>query len=121
MADHDPTPAAVGDAEARPDGPVEDPAWVAGDESRRVDRGEEWIGRWNEIQITFVDEPRRSIENADALVDEVMRDVTARLAEQRARLESQWNASHAGSEPSTEELRVALQRYRSFFNRLVSA
>lgn len=88
------------------------------DGSPLLDGGDDWVVRWTEIQAGFVDEPRRSIENADALVDEVIETLTARFADERARLESQWTA---GSEPSTEELRVALQRYRSFFNRLLAA
>jgi hypothetical protein len=86
--------------------------------ARLLDGGDDWAGRWNEIQIRFVDEPQRSIEDADALVDEVIRQLTARFADERQHLERQWSA---GSEPSTEDLRVALQRYRSFFDRLLAA
>lgn len=86
--------------------------------ARLLDGGDDWAGRWNEIQIRFVDEPQRSIEDADALVDEVIRQLMDRFADERQRLESQWTA---GSEPSTEDLRVALQRYRSFFDRLLAA
>jgi hypothetical protein len=80
--------------------------------------GGDWSGRWDDIQIRFVDEPRRSIEEADALVDEVIGQLTARLADERQRLERQWSA---GTEPSTEDLRVALQHYRAFFDRLLAA
>lgn len=87
------------------------------DGSDDLDRGDDWAGRWDEIQIRFVDEPRRSIEEADALVDEVITELTARLDGERQRLEHQWAA---GAEPSTEDLRVALQHYRAFLDRLLA-
>ena len=73
--------------------------------------------RWNSIQTGFVDEPRASVEQADALVAEVMKRIAQMFAEQRATLDKQW-ADH--EDVSTEDLRVTLQRYRSFFNRLLS-
>jgi hypothetical protein len=81
-----------------------------------ADRNEELSGRWHEIQASFVDEPQKSVEDADALVDDLMRQVTEGLATQREALESQWSA---GDDVSTEELRVALKRYRTFFDRLL--
>lgn len=75
-------------------------------------------GRWESIQIGFVDEPRRSVEQADALVAELMQRLAESFSEERSRLESQWDR---GDEVSTEDLRLALQRYRSFFDRLLSA
>lgn len=81
-------------------------------------RAPAWLDQWNDIQTRFVDEPRQSIEAADALVAEVLHELTAAFADERSRLEDQWNA---GSEPSTEDLRMALQHYRSFFNRLLAA
>lgn len=77
----------------------------------------DWAGRWEEIQVRFVEQPRRSIEDADALVDEIIGQLTARFADERERLERQWSA---GSEPATEDLRLALQRYRAFFDRLLA-
>jgi hypothetical protein len=74
--------------------------------------------RWESIQTTFVDEPRGSVERADALVAEVMQHLQQGFAGERARLEDQWEH---GEDVSTEDLRVALTRYRSFFNRLLSA
>lgn len=71
---------------------------------------------WNEIQAKFVDEPRSSVQQADALVSEVVEKITQMFAQEHGSLESQWNQ---GSDVSTEELRKALQHYRSFFNRLV--
>lgn len=74
--------------------------------------------RWEGIQVSFVGEPRRAVEEADALVAELMQRLADSFAQERERLEAQWDR---GDEVSTEELRVALQRYRSFFNRLLSA
>ncbi len=72
--------------------------------------------RWIEIQGKFVDEPRDAVQQADALVSEVLKQVIQIFASEHSTLESQWNQ---GSNVSTEDLRKALQHYRSFFNRLV--
>ncbi len=74
--------------------------------------------RWEEIQTGFVDEPRRSVEEADGLVADLMQRLARSFSDERSRLESQWDR---GDEVSTEDLRVALTRYRSFFNRLLEA
>lgn len=74
--------------------------------------------RWQEIQAGFVDEPQRAVEQADELVADLLEQVNVRFAEARSRLEDQWSR---GEEASTEDLRVALTRYRSFFNRLLAA
>jgi hypothetical protein len=74
--------------------------------------------RWREIQVDFVDRPRESVEQADALVAELMQRLAASFAHERSRLEQQWDG---GDDVSTEDLRVALTRYRSFFDRLLSA
>src|ERR671924_1098250 len=73
--------------------------------------------RWRDIQSGFVDEPRPAVEKADQLVAEVMQRLAQSFSEQRKNLEHQWEASE---KVSTEELRVALTRYRSFFERLLS-
>jgi hypothetical protein len=73
--------------------------------------------QWETIQIGFVDEPRRAIEDADSLVAQAMKRVAEVSAEERARLERQWSE---GQDVSTEDLRVAFTRYRSFFDRLLS-
>ena len=73
--------------------------------------------RWREIQTGFVDEPRHAVEQADELVAELMQRLAQSFSEQRNKLEHQWDAS---DQVSTEELRVALTRYRSFFERLLS-
>jgi len=74
--------------------------------------------RWEEIQTSFVDEPRRSVEEADALVADVMQRLATQFSNERQDLERQWDR---GDDVSTEELRVALTRYRSFFDRLLAA
>jgi hypothetical protein len=74
--------------------------------------------RWREIQIAFVDEPRESVAKADALVADLMQRLATSFSEERQRLEWQWDR---GDHVSTEDLRVALTRYRSFFDRLLSA
>ena len=73
--------------------------------------------RWSTIQTRFVDEPRGAVKEADMLVAEVIRRVTDRFADERSGLERQWSR---GENVSTEELRLAMQRYRSFFDRLLS-
>ena len=82
------------------------------------DQGSEFHGRWESIQTTFVDDPRDAVENADALVAELMQRLADGFARERERLEGQWSR---GEDVSTEDLRVVLQRYRSFFRRLLSA
>ena len=73
--------------------------------------------RWESIQIGFVDEPRQSVEHADELVAELMQHLAQTFARERDGLEAQWSR---GEDVSTEDLRLALQRYRSFFERLLS-
>jgi hypothetical protein len=73
--------------------------------------------RWTDIQTGFVDEPRRAVEQADALVAEVIKRLAESFAAERSKLEGQWGR---GDDVSTEDLRVALRRYRSFFDRLLS-
>lgn len=74
--------------------------------------------RWTQIQGSFVDEPRRAVEEADSLVAELMQKLADSFSQERQGLEGQWDR---GDEVSTEDLRIALQRYRSFFDRLLSA
>jgi hypothetical protein len=73
--------------------------------------------RWDAIQTGFVDEPRRAVEEADALVAQVMKRLAEGFADERTALERQWDR---GDQISTEDLRLALRRYRSFFQRLLS-
>jgi glutathione S-transferase len=73
--------------------------------------------RWDEIQASFVDRPESAVEEADALVADLMQRLTGTFADERSRLEAQWAK---GDDVSTEDLRLALTRYRSFFDRLLS-
>jgi len=78
---------------------------------------EELRSRWTDVQTAFVDEPRRAVEQADGLVASAMKRLAEVFAEERSKLEKQWDR---GDDVSTEDLRIALQRYRSFFQRLLS-
>lgn len=73
--------------------------------------------RWTTLQTEFVDEPRRSVEQADELVAHVMKDMAATFSDERKKLEQQWEH---GDKVSTEDLRLVLRRYRSFFDRFLS-
>lgn len=73
--------------------------------------------RWKEIQTNFVDEPRKAVEQADGLVASAMKRLAEIFADERSNLEKQWDK---GDQVSTEDLRVAFQRYRTFFDRLLS-
>jgi hypothetical protein len=73
--------------------------------------------RWTDIQTGFVDAPRRAVEQADALVAELMQLLARTFADERGRLESQWDR---GDDVPTDNLRDAFQRYRSFFERLLA-
>ena len=78
---------------------------------------EDFRTRWLDIQTSFVDEPGRSVEQADLLVAEVMRQLARTFAQKRSKLEPQLIQ---GEDISTEDLRMALRRYRSFFDRLLT-
>jgi hypothetical protein len=73
--------------------------------------------QWDAVQTGFVDEPRKAVQEADALVSLVIKRLSETFGDERASLERQWGK---GDEISTEDLRVALRRYRSFFERLLS-
>jgi hypothetical protein len=83
-----------------------------------ADEAERFEARWMDIQTAFVDEPRQAVEQADALVADLMQRLASSFAAERQGLEAQWDS---GDDVSTEDLRVALKRYRSFFGRLLSA
>jgi hypothetical protein len=74
--------------------------------------------RWDDVQASFVDDPRACVQKADTLVADVVQQLTAGFSDARSRLEAQWAR---GEEASTEELRQALKRYRVFFERLLAA
>ena len=73
--------------------------------------------RWDAVQTGFVDEPRRAVVEADALVAQVIKRLSEVFADERTRLEGQWGHE---DQVSTEDLRQALRKYRSFFERLLS-
>src|SRR5690348_11751403 len=74
--------------------------------------------RWKDIQAEFVDEPRTAVQDADALVADLMQRLAQLFATEREQLESRWAS---GNDVSTEDLRRGLRRYRSFFERLLAA
>jgi hypothetical protein len=73
--------------------------------------------RWSDTQARFVDDPQAAVQTADALVAELMQSLAGGFSEHKRRLEAHWQS---GGTPDTEDLRQALQRYRSFFDRLLS-
>ena len=102
--------------------PTEQQSDTAGRDNDRAplfatDDAERFRQRWDSLQSSFVDQPRQTVEEADNLVNDLMQQLTAGFSEKRSHLEAQWEQ---GDEVSTEDLRVALTRYRSFFNRLLS-
>jgi hypothetical protein len=78
---------------------------------------QEFRSRWEKIQIGFVDEPRKAVEQADELVASAIKRLAEVFASERQKLEAEWDKN---DNVSTEDLRVALRRYRSFFDRLLS-
>ena len=76
------------------------------------------VVRWKEIQAQFVDDPRSAVQDADALVADLMQRLARMFADERGQLESRWASGEA---VSTEDLRQGLRRYRSFFERLLAA
>jgi hypothetical protein len=73
--------------------------------------------RWQDVQSGFVDNPRQTVEQADSLVAEVIKRLADSFTAERSSLESQWSR---GENVNTEELRMGLQHYRAFFDRLLS-
>jgi hypothetical protein len=78
---------------------------------------QDYRSRWEKIQIGFVDEPRKAVEQADELVADAIKRLADVFASERNKLEGEWDKT---DNVSTEDLRVALRRYRSFFDRLLS-
>jgi hypothetical protein len=72
--------------------------------------------RWHDVQAAFVDDPRRAVSDADQLVAELMQTLAATFAERRHALEGQWQKGH---DAETEDLRLAMRSYRSFFDQLL--
>lgn len=79
--------------------------------------GGELRSRWQQVQGAFVDDPKASVQQADELVATCMKRLAEIFSNERSNLESTWSR---GGEVSTEDLRQALRRYRSFFDRLLS-
>jgi len=119
--------ASYGVAQKQPDGPK----LVKGQEPETPDKAAaaskpmplfsesemgDFRSQWSKVQTGFVDEPRRTVEEADKLVAAVMQRLVEGFANERSGLEKQWES---GDDVSTEDLRLALQRYRSFFDRLL--
>ncbi|HEU5473842.1 MAG TPA: hypothetical protein VFV67_24620 [Actinophytocola sp.] len=82
----------------------------------QADQVERFRTEWQQVQINFVDDPREAVQSADHLVAEVMQTLASTFSAHKGELEGQWQQ---GAEVQTEELRVALRRYRTFFNRLL--
>lgn len=81
------------------------------------DVAHDFRSRWDAVQIGFVDDPRRAVQQADELVAQVMKSLAETFAQQRTSIEADVGQA---DQASTENLRVALRRYRSFFQRLLS-
>jgi hypothetical protein len=98
------------------------PGTEQGDDDREAllssGEGAEFQERWEAIQVRFVDEPKTAVQEADSLVVELMQQLASTFADERGRLEGEWER---GADVSTEDLRQALRHYRSFFNRLLAA
>ena len=73
--------------------------------------------QWTEIQAAFVDEPRSAVKSADSLVGDVLKSLSQTFSNERSRLEGQWDRE---GDITTEDFRMALRRYRTFFDRLLS-
>ena len=81
------------------------------------DAAEKFRSRWLSIQSQFVDDPRNAVKQADELVADIIKTVTMNFSDRRVDLEKQWNS---GENVDTEDMRLALKRYRSFFERLLT-
>lgn len=82
-----------------------------------AEAAEEFCSRWDAVQIGFVDDPGQAVQKADELVAQVMKSLAQTFSSERAKIEDQFNL---GGTVNTESQRVALRRYRSFFQRLIS-
>lgn len=81
------------------------------------EEGDDLRRRWTDVQTRFVDDPKASVKAADELVATTIRRLTEVFADERGRLENEWGGKDG---VSTEDLRLAFRRYRSFFDRLLS-
>ena len=78
---------------------------------------DDFLRRWSDVQARFVDDPQAAVRAADALVTELVQALAAGFTQHKEGLEQSWRS---GGEPGTEQLRLALQQYRSFFQRLLA-
>jgi hypothetical protein len=97
--------------------PGDSAATSSGDEPELVEDADALMARWQQVQTGFVDDPREALRTADELVQQVMKQVQERFATERSGMEQQWSR---GEDVSTEDMRLVLQSYRSFFNRLLT-
>ena len=81
------------------------------------DMAKDFRSRWDAVQRSFVDDPRQAVRQADELVAQVMKSLAETFSHERAKLEAQVDQT---DKASTENLRLGLRRYRSFFERLLS-
>jgi hypothetical protein len=103
--------ATTGDAVAR------EAAATAGEALFPAAESTRFRSQWTEIQAAFVDEPKSAVKRADALVGDVLKNLSETFARERSKLESQWDRD---GDVSTEDFRIALRRYRAFFDRLLA-
>jgi hypothetical protein len=106
-------------AAAPPQSPQPASAQTGRDDSHLFNEEElrDFRARWDQVQTSFVDEPRHAVEQADALVGTIVKRIADQFAEERAKMEKQWGR---GENVSTEDLRQGFKRYRAFFDRLLS-
>jgi hypothetical protein len=109
-------PAGTPAAQAAPDSDTAGTASATGPLLAAED-AEGFRARWTDIQTGFVDAPRQAVEQADALVAQLMQHLAGTFADERGRLEGHWDR---GDDVPTDNLRDAFQRYRSFFERLLA-
>jgi hypothetical protein len=114
--DPDPASSTTPTAQAAADAGTADTATQAG-HLLAADDAEAFRARWTDVQHGFVDAPRQAVAQADGLVAELMQHLAKTFADERGRLEGQWDQ---GDDVSTEDLRTAFQRYRLFFERLLT-
>ena len=81
------------------------------------DVARDFRSKWEAVQGGFVDDPKEAVRHGDELVAQVMKSLAETFSSERAKLESQFNQT---DKASTENLRLAFRRYRSFFERLLS-
>jgi len=112
-----PLPANTPAANASPNGAAATSANPAPAQLFPDDELHNFRARWDQVQTSFVDEPRKAVEEADNLVASVVKRIAEQFAAEREKLEGRWDK---GDEVNTEDLRQALRSYRSFFDRLLS-